>query len=148
MPLSSPKYSGALSSDRLERYMPVPDGEPDGLDRMEEEWNNRLTYPTGIFNPLWVRLAAAQDALIPRTIPLGIPLKNLNQSTSALALNADSFTSLGPQPLRMTGCSGCYNYSLTEGRVNDIAIDPVPNPDGTHVAYLGSVGGGVWKTTN
>src|SRR5438876_4349795 len=86
MPLPSPKYSGALSSDRLERYMPVPDGEPDGLDRMEEEWNNRLTYPTGIFNPLWVRLAAAQDALIPRTIPLGIPLKNLNQSTSALAL--------------------------------------------------------------
>src|SRR6266480_4528907 len=103
--------------DRLGRYMPVPGGDADDMSRMEEEWNNRLTYPTGIFDPLWVRLAAAKDALIQRAIPLGIPLKNLNQANAPLALDPSGFTALGPTPLRMTGCSGCYNYSITEGRV-------------------------------
>jgi hypothetical protein len=40
------------------RYMPVPGGERGesfNLNRMEEEWNNRLTYPTGIFDPAWIR---------------------------------------------------------------------------------------------
>ncbi|MEY2548136.1 MAG: hypothetical protein QOD64_718, partial [Verrucomicrobiota bacterium] len=48
------------------RFMPAPGGDPDDLDRMESEWNNRLTYPTGIFNPAWVRLAAAADARMAR----------------------------------------------------------------------------------
>ena len=135
---------GHRGAGGLERYMPVPGGKPDDLDRMEAEWNNRLTYPTGLFNPAWVRLAALQDALISRGIPLGLQATDLNASASALALNSNGFTALGPQPLQMTGCSGCYNYTKTEGRVNDIVIDPVT----TNVAYLGSVGGGVWKTTN
>lgn len=142
---------GVTDTERPERYMPVPGGEADesdALNRLEEEWHNRLTYPTGIFNPAWIRQALAQDALIPDGIPAGI-LPNLNSATSgesiqsASSLSPTSFTSLGPQPLRMTGCSGCYNYSLTEGRVNDIAIDPVT----TNVAYVATVGGGVWKTT-
>src|SRR5437773_7137509 len=54
-------------------YMPVPDGDADDLNRMEEEWNNRLTYPTGIFNPAWMRLAAVQDTLVQRAVPAGIP---------------------------------------------------------------------------
>jgi hypothetical protein len=140
--------SGRKDIAEAERYMPVPGGDPDDLNRMEEEWNNRLTYPTGLFNPLWVRLAAAQDALISRGIPLGIPLKNLNRADAPLALDPSGFTALGPTPLRMTGCSGCYNYSLTEGRVNDIVVDPTTTTSGSIVAYLASVGGGVWKTTN
>ena len=48
----------------------------------------------------------------------------------------------------MTGCSGCFNYTTTEGRVNAIAVDPTTTTNGSIVAYLGSVGGGVWKTTN
>src|SRR6266850_2911129 len=55
---------------------------------------------------------------------------------------------LGPRPLRMTGCSGCFSYGLTEGRVNDIAVDPTTTTNGSIVAYLGTVDGGVWKTTN
>jgi hypothetical protein len=133
---------------QLERDMPVRGGDPDDLDRMEEEWNNRLTYPTGIFNPLWLRLAAAKDALIPRGIPLGIPAKNLNQANAPLTLSSSSFTALGPQPEHMTGCTGCYDYVTTEGRVNTIAVDPTTTTNGSIVAYLGSVGGGVWKTTN
>ena len=134
--------------DRSGRYMPVPGGTADDLNRMEEEWNNRLTYPTGLFNPAWIRQAAVEDSLINRAIPSGVPSRNLNQTNTPLVLNPNGFTALGPAPLQMTGCSGCYNYTKTEGRVNDIAIDPVANGDGTYNAYLASVGGGVWKTTN
>lgn len=106
------------------RYMPVPGGKADDLDRLESEWHNRLTYPTGQFNPRWLRQAAVKDAQIMRKIPLGLPSPNLNRGASALALDPAGFTALGPQPLRMTGCSGCYDYTTTAGRVNDIVIDP------------------------
>jgi hypothetical protein len=130
-----------------QRYMPVPGGEPDDLDRIEAEWNNRLTYPTGIFDPAWVRLAAAADARIARNVPFGARA-NVRLGSGVTALDPTNFTSLGPRPLRMTGCSGCYNYSLTEGRVNDIVVDPTTTTDGAIVAYAATVGGGVWKTTN
>ena len=128
--------------------MPVPGGEADDLNRLEMEWHNRLTYPTGRFDPAWVRLAAAQDAQVQRAIPAGIPATNLNQSGSPLVLDPSSFTALGPKPLHMTGCSGCFDYTTTEGRVNDIVVDPTTTTNGSIVAYLASVGGGVWKTTN
>lgn len=138
------------------RYMPVAGerGEAEELNRLEEEWNNRLTYPTGIFNPAWVRQAAAQDSLVQRAIPAGIPFQasvagtNAAESVTPFALNANSWTSLGPQPEHMTGCTGCYDYATTEGRVNAIVVDPTTTTNGSIVAYLGSVGGGVWKTTN
>src|SRR4029077_7893983 len=76
---------------RLQRYMPVPGGDPDDMNRMEEEWNNRLTYPTGIFNPVWLRQAAAADSLISRAIPAGVPLKNLDRANGPLALNSSGF---------------------------------------------------------
>ena len=60
------------------RYMPVTGGEPDDLDRLETEWNNRLTYPTGLFDPAWVRLAAAADARITRAVPFGAQRLQLN----------------------------------------------------------------------
>jgi hypothetical protein len=63
-------------------------------------------------------------------------------------LGTTSFTALGPQPERMTGCTGCYDYGTTEGRVNTIAVDPTTTTTGSIVAYAGPVGGGVWKTTN
>src|SRR3984893_11914636 len=146
--VAPPVQEGRKSTVRLERDMPVPGGEPDDLNRMEEEWNNRLTYPTGTYNPAWLRLASTADSLITRAVPAGVPLKNLDRVNSPLALSSSGFTSLGPAPLQMTGCSGCYDYSKTEGRVNTIAVDPTTTTNGSIVAYLGSVGGGVWKTTN
>src|SRR5207244_6337446 len=98
------------SINQLKRYMPVPGGEPDDLDRMEVEWNNRLTYPTGIFNPEWLRLAAAGDALVTRAVPAGIPLSRAALAASPLALTTTGFTALGPAPLRMTGCTLCFDY--------------------------------------
>ena len=132
------------------RYMPVPGGEANDMARMEEAWNHRLTYPTGLFNPLWLRLAAKTDALIPSGIPGGIPFKSaaaVNKG-AALALSSGQFTPLGPMPQRMTGCNGCFDYGLTQGRVNAVVVDPTTTTNGSIVAYAASDGGGVWKTTN
>jgi hypothetical protein len=132
------------------RYMPVPgvdsQGEAARLAELELYWRDRLTYPTGRFDPRWVRAAAAQDARIARGIPAGSYQKRNPGNPSRLGTS--TFTALGPQPERMTGCSGCYDYTTTEGRVNAVAVDPTTTVNGSIVAYSGAVGGGVWKTTN
>ncbi|MBX6325596.1 MAG: hypothetical protein IRY93_06130, partial [Chthoniobacterales bacterium] len=123
-----------------------PREEAVALGRLEQYWFDRLTFPTGRFNPAWVRAAARQHELLQMGIPSGQHFKL--DLTNPNALSTTSFTPLGPQPERMTGCSGCYNYTTTQGRVNTIAVDPTTTVNGNIVAYLGSVGGGVWKTTN
>ena len=141
--------SADSSTDDIPRYMPVPGEKADDLARIEMAWHDRLTYPTGRFDPAWVRQAAAQDALISRELPLGIKVENLVDSNGApLVLNPNAFTALGPAPERMTGCSGCFDYGVTQGRVNTIVVDPTTTTNGSIVAYIGTVGGGVWKTTN
>jgi hypothetical protein len=141
---------GATTASQPARYMPVPGQRPEteaaDLGRLEQYWNDRLTYPTGRFNPRWLRAAAAQHARLPMGIPAGVPA--VRNPLSPLGLTGASFIGLGPQPERMTGCSGCFNYTTTEGRVNSMAVDPTTTVNGSIVAYLGSVGGGVWKTTN
>src|SRR5882724_7648144 len=133
-----------------ERYMPVPGSgshsEADGLAQLEQYWHDRLTFPTGRFDPAWVRAAAVQHAQMTSGVPAGQHLK-LNLANPN-ALSTTNFTALGPQPLRMTGCSGCFDYTRTEGRVNAIAVDPTTTVNGSIVAYSAAVGGGVWKTTN
>ena len=142
--------SGAAKASRPLPYMPAPGGRPEAeaadLARLERFWNDRLTYPTGRFDPGWLRAAAVQHARLPIGVPAGAPA-TLNPR-SPLTFTTTSFTPLGPQPERMTGCSGCFDYTTTEGRVNSIAVDPTTTVNGSIVAYLGSVGGGVWKTTN
>src|SRR3954471_1652053 len=137
---------GGASAPEPERYMPGPGGEPEDLEAMELDWHNRLTYPTGRFDPSWVRQAAAQNSRLSLGVPAGVRRVDLNKTDSVLTLNPNGFTSLGPKPLRMTGCSGCFDYQLTAGRINDITVDPTTTTNGTIVAYAGSVGGGVWKT--
>ena len=141
---------GATKASRPLPYMPAPGNSPEteaaDLGRLEQFWNDRLTYPTGHFDPRWVRAAAVQHARLLMGVPAGVP--PVLNPLSPLAFSPSNFTALGPQPERMTGCSGCYNYTTTEGRVNSIAVDPTTTVNGSIVAYLGSVGGGVWKTTN
>jgi hypothetical protein len=153
--LSSSSQNTRKAADPRPRYMPVLGEKGEDLDRMEAEWHNRLTYPTGRFNPAWLRQAAVQDAQITRRLPLGVSLPSVKRggatpfgATATTTLDPTRFTALGPTPLRMTGCSGCYDYTKTEGRVNDIVVDPTTTTNGSIVAYLGSDGGGVWKTTN
>ena len=135
---------------RRARYRPSPGGDSQGdtagMARLNEYWHHRLTYPTGRFDPAWVRAAAVQHAQMSTGVPAGVPA-TLNPQ-SPLALTTTSFTALGPQPLRMTGQVGGYDWTTAVGRVNDIAVDPTTTVNGSIVAYLGSVGGGVWKTTN
>src|SRR5882757_749695 len=141
---------GATNAPRPPRYMPVPgarsEAEAAELGRLEQFWTDRLTYPTGRFDPAWLRAAAAQHSRLSVGVPAGIPA--LLNPKSPLAFTGTGFIGLGPQPERMTGCSGCYDYTTTEGRVNSMAVDPTTTVNGSIVAYLGSVGGGVWKTTN
>src|SRR5258707_782626 len=133
-----------------ERYMPVPGSgshsEADGLAQLEQYWHDRLTFPTGRFDPAWVRAAATQHAQMAIGVPAGQHLKL--DLANPNALSTTNFTALGPQPMRITGCSGCFDYTTTEGRVNAIAVDPTTTVNGSIVAYSSSVGGGVWKTTN
>src|SRR5437762_4155874 len=138
------------SVSKPERYMPVPGAssreEVRGLEQLEQYWHDRLTFPTGRFDPAWVRAAATQHARMMSGVPAGQHLKI--KLANPNALSTTNFTPLGPQPERMTGCFNCYDYTTTEGRVNAIAIDPTTTTNGSIVAYSGAVGGGVWKTTN
>ena len=79
MPVSSSPASadrGRIEESGEEREYFIATGgrEPKGeeLDRQEQEWHNRLTYPTGKFDPAWVRNAARQDSFIPRGVPAGL----------------------------------------------------------------------------
>ena len=70
--------------------MPVRGGEPDDLNRMEEEWNNRLTYPTGIFNPAWLRLAHQRlDAAVLAAYGWEASLEDEELLARLLALNLE-----------------------------------------------------------
>src|SRR3954468_14219483 len=59
-----------------ERYMPVPGDntrdEGTRLAELEQYWHDRLTYPTGRFDPAWLRAAASQHARMTSGIPAGI----------------------------------------------------------------------------
>jgi len=140
--------SSQLSSTRVESKEEEGREEYEMLLQQESLWHDRLTYPTGHFDPKWVREAAEQDAQIPRGVPAGVQLSAETRSNSPFTLDPNSFTALGPKPERMTGCAGCFDYGITQGRVNAIAIDPTTTTQGSIVAYIGGNGGGVWKTTN
>src|SRR6266403_2910367 len=71
---------GALRRDsQPARYMPVPGDssqeEAIGLSQLEQYWHDRLTFPTGRFDPAWVRAAAAQHASMATGVPAGLHLK-------------------------------------------------------------------------
>jgi hypothetical protein len=134
--------------DDRPHLMPVPGEGADNLQRMQMEWHNRVTYPTGVFNPEWIWRAAAHDARIERRIPAGLRRDLPRGPRAPLALDVNAFIALGPQPERMTGCQGCFDYGRTSGRVNALAVDPTTTTNGSIVAYLATDGGGVWKTTN
>ena len=146
-----------------------PGDEAKNLERLEQYWSDRVTYPTGHFDPQWLRNAAVQHNRMSKGIPAGTFAKITTKGTTSPmkrpgatgqrkgttgptldppSLSTTGFTALGPKPENMTGCTGCFNYTTTEGRVNAIVIDPTTTTNGSIVAYLGSVGGGVWKTTN
>jgi len=146
----NPTVSSPTTANRLAQggYVAEPGEDPSeetkNLLSLGDYFYNRVSYPTGRFDQRWIGQAAAQDSAIQRGVPAGRVIYNPQESNSPLTLDPNSFTSLGPQPLQSNGCSGCFSYGHVAGRTNVMAVDPVtPN-----VAYLGSDGGGVWKSTN
>ena len=73
---------GAISNKSAETTFTEGEIETDGarLLQFEEYWNQRLTYPTGKFNPGWVRKAAEQDKKVPRGTPHGRKRGNHDRS--------------------------------------------------------------------
>jgi len=91
------------------------------------------------FEPAWLLDSARQDRQITSAVPAGT--KTYRRSADKpLALDPNAFTLLGPQPLTGEG----FGSDRAAGRTNVIVSDP----DNPAVAWLGSDGGGVWKTTN
>ena len=91
------------------------------------------------YESAWLVDAAVQERKIASAVPAG--LKNYRRAPgSTMALNPNAFTLLGPKPLADEG----YGPGNNAGRVNVIVSDP----DNPATAWLGSDGGGVWKTTN
>jgi hypothetical protein len=143
------RWQGSVptTANNFERYMPEPgeaENETQELHGMEDYWHTRVTYPTGRYDGHWLLDAARQDKLVQERVPAGRVVYNQGNGASPLSLDPNSWTSLGPKPLESNGCISCFSYGHVSGRVNDIVIDPV---DST-VAYIASVGGGVWKSTN
>ena len=129
-------------------YMPEPgedaSTESENLLAMGDFFYHRVSYPTGQFDGRWYLDAQQEDEQVERAVPAGVVTYNREANQSPLSLDPNSFTSLGPKPLQSNGCINCYSYGLVSGRTNVMRVDPVD----TNVAYLGSDGGGVWKTTN
>jgi hypothetical protein len=97
----------------------------------------QLSYPTGVFEPAWTIESANQARRVPVGIPAGVSTAVQRNSQSPLALSPTAFTPLGPMPLNA-------GNEAASGRTNVIVVDPVD----TTVAYAGSDGGGIWKTSN
>ena len=65
-------------------------------------------------------------------------------ATTSLPAVGGSWTSLGPRPIADTPNANAFLYGNVAGRTTAIAVDPT-NP---LVVYLGTAGGGVWKSTD
>ena len=104
-----------------------------------DDWAIRLTYPTFQFDARWLTDAQLEDEAIVRSIPAGAQHRDAHRGgvLGNTILPTDRFQSLGPEPLNNGG-------DRNGGRVNVIVSDPLDPA----VAYFGSDGGGVWKTTN
>lgn len=135
-----------LTGLAYERYLAEPglEDEDGFLLYQGDYWASRYTYPTGQYDQRWLLQALQEDGQLLRGIPAGQIIYTLEGNPSPLTLDPNQFTSLGPQPLQSNGCLSCYNYGHVAGRTNVIVSDPVQ----TNIAYFGSDGGGVWKTTN
>jgi len=106
-------------------------------------WAIRVGYggdPANLrFEPHWLAAAKTQDQRVASGVPSGQRVYRKPAGTS-LQLDPDAFTLLGPKPLAGEG----FGAGNNAGRTNVLLGDP----DDPTIAYLGSDGGGVWKTTN
>jgi hypothetical protein len=99
-------------------------------------FHDRYGYPTGRVDSRWWLEAQPGFDAVSTGVPAGAA------ETRGRALPAGQATLIGPQPLIQTG--GGAGTGAVAGRINVILSHPT-NPA---IAWAGSDGGGVWKTTN
>ncbi len=97
-------------------------------------WATRYTYPTFQFDSRWLTEARVQHDRMREATPAGLRMQTERGGNN---LPTDGFTLLGPRPLN-TG------PGANAGRINAVLSHPTDET----IAYIGSDGGGVWKTTN
>ena len=118
-----------------------PDNPRGGKEPMGGDyWGHRYTYPTGNFDNRWLIEAKEQHDRMPEGRPSGaheFELAGRGEGEGGGNLATDQFTSLGPKPLD-------GQFGIAAGRTNQIVTHPTDDT----IAYLGSDGGGVWKTEN
>jgi len=129
---------------RSDVVISVPENTRGGKEPTDGDyWALRYTYPTMTFDSRWMQAAKIQHDSMPVAKPAGVRQQpggagNGDQNEGAQTnLDPDQFTALGPKPL-----DGSFSHAA--GRVNVI----VTHPGNDAIAYLGSDGGGIWKTTN
>jgi hypothetical protein len=108
-------------------------------------WEWRVSYPTGQFQGRWLVDAAVQERRLARSVPesRATAAKRAGSAVgTAGLLNPLQATELGPQPLNWGTAS--FPYGTVGGRTNVL----LAHPSNAAVAWLGSDGGGIWKTTN
>ena len=109
--------------------------DPDDAPARQAFWDWRVSYPTGRFSAAWY------DAEVPRhdALAKGLPAAGQGKALAAGVLDPARVTALGPAPL-----DDGSGYGLVAGRVNAI----VTHPTQPNVAWIGTDGGGVWKSVN
>lgn len=122
--------------------IPGPDSCPGGAASGETEPPPRIEHEL-VANDTFVDAsrydrALAQWKRLPRSAPTVFFL------APAGAISGTVWKAMGPSPIVEKGCCGSPHTFAANGRVTSVAVDPT-DPD---VLYLGSAGGGVWKTTD
>lgn len=139
--LNAREHNESFAEERAREHGRGRDDEARELKQAAVEaefWDWRVSYPTGQFSAAWYREALPQHERLQRTAARSI------RGAETLApphgvLTPLQATSLGPSPLDWS-----TTYGLVAGRTTVLLTHPTqPN-----VAWFGSDGGGVWKTTN
>ena len=82
--------------------------------------------------------AAQQWSRLPRVLP------PFTLSAASLgAVNGTAWKAIGPSPITEKGCCTSIVFDAN-GRINSIAVDPA----NSNVIYLGSAGGGIWRSAD
>jgi hypothetical protein len=128
-----------LEGDEREVFMTENEivEESEALIGLSDYFYDRYLYPAYQFDNQWLVDARAQATRVREAVPAGVHPAERNGEP--IRLGTDGFTALGPNPLDGLGAGG-----ISQGRINVVVIDPI-SPS---IAYFGSDGGGVWKTTN
>ncbi|MCB1634546.1 MAG: hypothetical protein KDI51_08150, partial [Xanthomonadales bacterium] len=116
----------------------------------DDYWAWRVSYPTGRFDGHWLVEASETDRRIAKGLPAGIS-RAKGRSIDAIRgggeglivglLEPTRATELGPRPLE-------WSFGFPFGRVGGRTNVLLTHPSNPAVAWAGSDGGGVWKTTN